>query len=198
MRIQFLRQCKRIYCVVISCFDFSLCKNPNMIWLCRFSTPHPKYRIAGNFQGRKLSRILWFVAIHKSFLHEIWGHGIHWRGKSEQSAKVFSAKIVFFTNSQKFSPSKVSRYTLRCASICMCVHVRVHETLHKPSNVANDAWIIQKWKPPVLTTTVCYTTIQCTTETHERVHTSLLFFGMWTSHSHPTWKTSLDLFNSIA
>jgi len=36
--------------------------------------------------------------------------GIPWRGKSEQSAKVFSAKIVFFTNPRKFSPSKVSCY----------------------------------------------------------------------------------------
>ena len=198
MRIQFLRQCKRIYCVVISCFDFSLCKNPQIIWLCRFSTPHPKYCITGNFQGRKLSRILRFCGYSRKFSPRNLGHEILWCGKSEQSAKVFSAKIVFFTNSQKFSPSKVSRYTVCCASICMCVYVRVYETLHKPSNVINDAWIIQKWKPPVLTTTVCYTTIQCTTETHERVHTSLLFFGMWTSHSHPTWKTSLDLFNSIA
>ena len=28
----------------------------------------------------------------------------------EQSAKVFSVKIIFFTNLQKFSPLKVSRY----------------------------------------------------------------------------------------
>ena len=32
--------------------------------------------------------------------------------KSEQFAKVFSVKIVIFTNSQKFSPSKVFRYTV--------------------------------------------------------------------------------------
>ena len=41
--------------------------------------------------------------------------GVHpWRGKSEQSVSVFSAKIVFFINSRKFSPSKVSaiRYSL--------------------------------------------------------------------------------------
>ena len=35
--------------------------------------------------------------------------GVHWRGKSEQSAKVFSVKIVFFTNSQKFSVAEASR-----------------------------------------------------------------------------------------
>ena len=32
--------------------------------------------------------------------------------QKRQSAKVFSAKIVFFTNSRKFSSSKVSRYTV--------------------------------------------------------------------------------------
>ena len=33
--------------------------------------------------------------------------GVLWRSASEQSAKVFSAKIVFFTNSQKvFLPQK--------------------------------------------------------------------------------------------
>ena len=33
-------------------------------------------------------------------------------GTSEQSAKVFSMKIVFSTNSHKFSPSKVFHYVL--------------------------------------------------------------------------------------
>ena len=40
------------------------------------------------------------------------GHGILWCGKSEQSAKVFSTKIIFFTNLRKFSPSKVFRYAV--------------------------------------------------------------------------------------
>jgi len=35
-------------------------------------------------------------------------------GKSEQSVKVFSMKIVFFTNSRNFSPLKVSRYMVLC------------------------------------------------------------------------------------
>ena len=55
-----------------------------------------------------------FYAVTHSFLREIWGHSICWRSKREQSAKVFSAKIgVFFSNSLKFSLSKVSRYTVR-------------------------------------------------------------------------------------
>ena len=43
------------------------------------------------------------MAIRESFLRKIWGHGVLWHGTSEQSVKVFSAKIAFFTN----SPSKV-------------------------------------------------------------------------------------------
>ena len=37
-------------------------------------------------------------------------HPLAWQSK--QSTKVFSMKIVSFTNSRKFSPSKVSRYTV--------------------------------------------------------------------------------------
>ena len=58
------------------------------------------------------SKFCGFVAIHESFLCKIWGHGVLWCGKSEQSAKVFSLKIVFFTNLRKFSLSKVSHYTI--------------------------------------------------------------------------------------
>ena len=58
----------------------------------------------------RLSRILRFVAIRESFLLEILGCGIIWSGKSEQSVKVFSAKIVFFINSRMFSPSKIFGY----------------------------------------------------------------------------------------
>ena len=53
--------------------------------------------------------VLWLFA--KVFLCENWGHDVLWRSKSEQSAQVFYAKIIFFTNLHKFSPSKVFRYT---------------------------------------------------------------------------------------
>ena len=67
--------------------------------------------------SRKLSRKktfanFSFVAVCESFLHEIWRCGILWRGTSKQSTKVCSTKIIFFTDSRKFSPSKVSRYTV--------------------------------------------------------------------------------------
>ena len=66
--------------------------------------------------SRKLSRgenfheFRGFVAIRES---KIGGSGILGYGKSEQSANVFSAKIVLYTNLQKFSPSKVFRYTVQ-------------------------------------------------------------------------------------
>ena len=53
-----------------------------------------------------------YVAVSESFLCEFWRCGILWRGTSKQSAKAFSAKIIFFTNLWQFSPLKVSRYTV--------------------------------------------------------------------------------------
>ena len=47
------------------------------------------------FKGENLREVRSFVAIHESFLHEIWRFGIIWRAKSEPSAKVFSMKIYF-------------------------------------------------------------------------------------------------------
>ena len=65
----------------------------------------------------KLSREKTFVNFTVSWLYvkvfsAKFGAWHLWHGKSEQSAKVFSAKIVFFTNLRKCSPSKVSRYTV--------------------------------------------------------------------------------------
>ena len=64
------------------------------------------------FEGKNFHKFCGFVAI--SFLRKIWGHGVCWRCKSKQFVKVFSAKIVFFTNSQKIFPQKFSaiRYAL--------------------------------------------------------------------------------------
>ena len=64
------------------------------------------------------------MAIHESFLHEIWGggRGILRHGKSEQFAKVFSAKIVFFDQFAEVSPSKVSRYTVHNSTSTNPIH----------------------------------------------------------------------------
>ena len=49
-----------------------------------------------------------------------------WCCKSKQSAKVFSMKIIFFTNLRKFSLSKVSRYTVQ-VSPCAKLYQKYHE-----------------------------------------------------------------------
>ena len=83
------------------------------------------YHIAGNFRGRKLARILQFCGYLQKFSPqnlEVWHL---WCCKSKQSVKVFSAKIVFFTISQKFSPSKVSCYMVSfiCELNPLCLEV---------------------------------------------------------------------------
>ena len=73
---------------------------------------YKQYRIVGNFRGRKLLKISRFCGYTRMFSPQNLGRDILWHGKSEQFAKFFSAKIIFFTNPRKFSPSKVSRYTV--------------------------------------------------------------------------------------
>ena len=68
--------------------------------------------MAGNFQGRKLSQILWFSDYLRKFSPWNLRHGVLWCSKSELSVEVFFVKIVFFTNLQKFSLSKNFRYTV--------------------------------------------------------------------------------------
>ena len=56
------------------------------------------YCIAENFR-----KFRGFVAIRESFFSaKFWGCGVLWRCKSEQSAKVFSAKIVFLPIRESF------------------------------------------------------------------------------------------------
>ena len=70
------------------------------------------YRIAGNFRRRKLCEFrVFFWLIVKVFPRKL-GAWHPWSSKSEQSVKVFSTKIIFFTNSRKFSHSKVFRYAV--------------------------------------------------------------------------------------
>ena len=57
--------------------------------------------------------VLWLFA--KVFSTKFWGVASFGTAKAS-NLKVFSAKIVFFTNSQKFSPSKVFRYTVDAES----------------------------------------------------------------------------------
>ena len=59
------------------------------------------YCTVGTFEGENFHEFRSFVAIRESFLREIWERGVLWHSKSEQSTKVFSAKIGFL--SRKFS-----------------------------------------------------------------------------------------------
>ena len=68
--------------------------------------------MAETFEGENFCNFCGFMAKRESFLSEIWGRGVFWHGKSKQSAKVFSTKMVLFTNLREYSPSKVSRYTI--------------------------------------------------------------------------------------
>ena len=76
------------------------------------------YRIAGNIQGRELLWVSWFCGYLNFWGLASFGGGGGGKkgGKSEQSAKVFSMKIVFFTNSQTFSPQKFSAIYGTCTN----------------------------------------------------------------------------------
>ena len=70
------------------------------------------YRIAGNFRGRKLSRISQFFSHPRMFYPRNSRHATPIMRPVLHSAKVFSAKCSFPSNPRKFSPSKISRYTV--------------------------------------------------------------------------------------
>ena len=56
------------------------------------------------FEGENFREFQGFVAICGRFLHKIWGRGIF--------CESFLFKNLFSTNSRKFSPTKVSCYTV--------------------------------------------------------------------------------------
>ena len=71
------------------------------------------YRIAGNFRRRKLARILQFFWLFaKVFSTKLGGVVSFGAAQVSNLQKIFSMNIVFFTNLQKFSPLKISRYAV--------------------------------------------------------------------------------------
>ena len=56
--------------------------------------------------SEKLSRISQFCGYTRKFSLRNLGRGVLWRGKSEQSVKVFFAKIVFSPICESFLPRK--------------------------------------------------------------------------------------------
>ena len=77
------------------------------------------------FEEENFRKFRGFVAIHESFLCEIWGRGILWHGKSEQFAKVFSLEK-FPTNGILGGHHIVY---CRCALIELTTHV-LHDHTH--------------------------------------------------------------------
>ena len=65
--------------------------------IVRFILPYSG-KLSKNFAN---FAVLWLFV--KVFPAKIWGRTVLWCGKSKQSVKVFSVRIVFFTNLRKFS-----------------------------------------------------------------------------------------------
>ena len=77
------------------------------------------YHTAENFRGRKLLRISRFCGYLPKFSPWNLGRGVLWHGTSEQSAKVFSAKIIFFHQFAKvFSLKSFRLYGINVIYMC--------------------------------------------------------------------------------
>ena len=109
------------HCVLaITCFSDQSLWN---IWMCSFKiycskqVSKHRYCIVENFRGGKLPRISQFCGCTRKFSPQNLGHGVLWRGKSEQSVKVFSAKIVFSPICETFLLRMFTAiwYTLQCS-----------------------------------------------------------------------------------
>ena len=72
---------------------------------CRLNIPY-----SGKLSREKTSRISQFCSYTSKFSPRNLGHGVFWHSKNEQSAKVFSAKIVFSPNHESFSLESLPLY----------------------------------------------------------------------------------------
>ena len=66
-----------------------------------------EYRIAGNFEGENFHGFQGLTAIHKSFLHEIWGHAAPTYDWFQAIRESFLCEILTF-----YGSAKVFRYTV--------------------------------------------------------------------------------------
>ena len=84
----------------------------NYLYTLEWAYPLVIYRIVGKFGGRKLSQISQFCSHLRKFSPQNLGM---WRSLAQQKWAIcesFLHAIVFFTNLWKFSPLKVSHYTI--------------------------------------------------------------------------------------
>ena len=115
------------------------------------------YRIAGNFRGWKRSRISQYRRLPRKFYSRIFVVRMPIIPVNWQSAKVLFAKYSTLTNLRKFSPTKVSHYTVflrhrqnrslwdhNLPSIvhvqCTSLHIHVQLELCSAANGANTSW----------------------------------------------------------
>ena len=99
-----------------------------------------QYHIAGNFRGRKLLQILRFCGYLWKFSPRNLGAGRPLVRHKRTIHENFFVKIVFFTNSWKFSPSKVSCYTVSCVA-CTCWEMPA--SLYHPGEWKNRIQVTQ-------------------------------------------------------
>ena len=109
------------------CLDFNSCVMSNNVCMCVhvlcILCALAIYRIAGNFRGRKLSRISRFERPSAKVFSAKFGGVPHpLMIGFKQSVKVFSAKFSLPTDPRKFSPSKVYRYTVCAFESFISVH----------------------------------------------------------------------------
>ena len=86
----------------------------------KFSWKYFGIPYSGNFRRKKnVCEFCGFVAIRKSFLHEIWGHGILWCGTNEQSAprKSYFSPICESFLPWKFPAIRYCTWTNKCESM---------------------------------------------------------------------------------
>ena len=111
---------------LIKYFTGQLYKNLHCAYVIQLESA---YRIVGNFRGSEFRS---FVAICEKIFHKIWimaSFGLAKASNPWESS--FLRKIVFFTNSWKFSPSKVSRYMVndhwdRLSNLWISLHTQIN------------------------------------------------------------------------
>ena len=102
-------------------------------------TIYLEYHIAENFQGRKLLRISWFCGCTQNFSLRNLGRDVLWRCKSKQSAKVFSAKIVFSPIRESLLPRRFPaiRYVITSPPTSSLLCTQTNNTHTSPSTLSS-------------------------------------------------------------
>ena len=143
--------CQPVLVLPHSTHNFRTACNKSFVWARERGYLERGFTIVQRetFEGENFRKFRGFVAIRKSFLCEIWGCGVLWwhfsakfggvasfggtiGSTSEQSAKVFSVKILFSSNLRTFSRKKFPANKLK--NFCRYKYtLPPNEALHVPS-----------------------------------------------------------------